>query len=190
MGKYDPLREYLAGRSGREFRMTFGDIERLVGGLPSSARDYRAWWANDSKVEAQAWRAAGWHVQSVNLAGETVVFVRTSGHGAAVGSRPSAHKRLEMTEPSPPPDVESELPTRARQPQQPAPQDGGRRTQISQRADIPAPDATNTAHAAVLLIGCVRTKRPAAATAAELFEARCSMDGAAMPLGAGCRGTS
>jgi hypothetical protein len=168
MGKYDPLREYLAGRSGHEFRMTFGDIERLVGDLPSSARDYRAWWANDSKVEAQAWRAAGWHVQSVNLAGETVIFVRTSGHGAAVGSRPSAHKRLEMTEPSPPPGVERGLP-RARPPQQSAPQEGGGEAQISRRADIPAPGATHTAQAAVLLIGCVHTKRPAAAAAAELF---------------------
>ena len=62
MGKYDLLRDYLAGRrDGRlELTMTFGEVEDLVGPLPTSARVHRASWANDSKVDAQAWRAAGW----------------------------------------------------------------------------------------------------------------------------------
>jgi hypothetical protein len=77
VGKYDPLRDYLASRHADEVRMDFADIEELVGPLPASARIHRAWWANDSKSEAQAWRAAGWHVSSVNQAAERVTFARS-----------------------------------------------------------------------------------------------------------------
>jgi hypothetical protein len=38
MGKYDPLRDYLAGRLVDEVKMSFADIEKLVGPLPASAR--------------------------------------------------------------------------------------------------------------------------------------------------------
>ncbi|WP_116041532.1 DUF7662 domain-containing protein [Amycolatopsis palatopharyngis] len=78
MGKYDPLRDHLAARRDdvAEMRMTFTEIEQLVGALPAEARSHRAWWANDSKIEARAWRAAGWHVEMVDQAGEQVVFSR------------------------------------------------------------------------------------------------------------------
>jgi hypothetical protein len=75
MSKYAPLREHLASLVGRaEVRLTFGDVERLVGALPTSARNYRVWWSNDSKVEAVAWREAGWHVADINLVEEWVRF--------------------------------------------------------------------------------------------------------------------
>jgi uncharacterized protein DUF6884 len=168
MGKYDPLRDYLAGRSGDEVRMTFSDVECLVGRLPASARDYRAWWANDSKVEAQAWRAAGWHVQSVNLAGETVVFAPSGGHGTPPGTRPSARERIEGAGPGRLPQVDHELSNRPRS-LQPALHKRERQTQSSQWTDIPPPGSAHTAQAAVVLVGCVRSKRPAAAAAADLF---------------------
>jgi hypothetical protein len=76
VGKYDPLRDYLAEQGGNEVQMTFAEVERLVGTLPDSARTHRAWWANDSKVEALAWRTAGWRVHAVNQAAEFVVFAR------------------------------------------------------------------------------------------------------------------
>ena len=87
MGRYDALRDYLASQAGDEVRMTFSEVEELVGGLPDSARVHRAWWANDSKVEALAWRAAGWRVESVNQVAELVVFAR----GVAGGRLPGAH---------------------------------------------------------------------------------------------------
>jgi hypothetical protein len=87
VGKYDPLRDYLASRSGSEVRMTFAEVEQLVGPLPDSAHNYRAWWANDNKVEALAWRAAGWRVESVNQASGHVVFAR----GATGGASRSGH---------------------------------------------------------------------------------------------------
>ena len=77
MGKYEPLRDYLSSRSGDEEAMTFGQLERLVGPLPDSAREHRAWWGNDDyKSQSQAWRAAGWHVASVNQPSGQVVFAR------------------------------------------------------------------------------------------------------------------
>jgi serine/threonine protein kinase len=90
MGKYDPLRDYLAARIGSEVRMAFGDIEKLVGKLPASARKHRAWWANDSKVEAKAWRAAGWRVQSVHQTAEVVVFVRGAADRAWAPNGPTS----------------------------------------------------------------------------------------------------
>jgi hypothetical protein len=83
MGKYDPLRDYLASRDEalRELEMSFAETEKLVGKLPRSARMYRAWWANsnDARAEAQAWRSAGWHVRSVDLSAERVTFARYQG---------------------------------------------------------------------------------------------------------------
>lgn len=77
MGKYEPLRDYLSSRSSDEEAMTFGQLERLVGPLPHSAREHRAWWGNDDyKSQSQAWRAAGWHVASVNQSSGQVVFAR------------------------------------------------------------------------------------------------------------------
>ena len=67
--------------------MTFAEVEQLVGPLPDSARNHRAWWGNDSKVEALACRAAGWHVESVNQSSGQVVFAR----GATGGTSRSGH---------------------------------------------------------------------------------------------------
>jgi hypothetical protein len=87
MVKYEPLREYLSGRPGDEEPMTFGQMEQLVGPLPDSARKHRAWWANDNKSQALAWRAAGWHVASVNQASGQVVFARGVKGGASSGTQ-------------------------------------------------------------------------------------------------------
>jgi Holliday junction resolvase-like predicted endonuclease len=70
--------------------MTFDDVGALVGGLPESARVHRVWWSNDSKSEALAWRAAGWHVEMVNLGSGHVSFARGAVGGSyAARSRPT-----------------------------------------------------------------------------------------------------
>ena len=74
MSKYDPLRDYLASLDQTCLTMSFGRVEELVGPLPESARKHRSWWANDSKVEARAWREAGWHVESVDQQRECVTL--------------------------------------------------------------------------------------------------------------------
>ena len=75
MGKYDRLRDYLAGQAGTDIaEMTFSEVEGFVGQLPSSARLHRSWWVN--RADALAGGAAGWHVQSVQMASEQIVFAR------------------------------------------------------------------------------------------------------------------
>lgn len=80
MAKYDALRDHLAAvpATTRVITMSFSEVDRVVGGLPPSARRLRQWWANDSKIEARAWRAAGWHVdaEGVDFNAETVRFAR------------------------------------------------------------------------------------------------------------------
>jgi hypothetical protein len=93
MAKYDPLRDHLAGRAGTEVRMSFDEVEELVGLLPPSARTHRAWWANDSKVEALAWRAAGWRVESVDQSRGMVLFVRSTDNGPPRNARTTTSVR-------------------------------------------------------------------------------------------------
>lgn len=80
MGKYDALAEHLSRIPPDELTVTFSfaDIDRIVGGLPPSAYRIRQWWANDSKVEARAWRSAGWHVDAggIDLNAQKVRFAR------------------------------------------------------------------------------------------------------------------
>lgn len=100
MAKYEPLQRHLATRPEQTARlaMTFDEVEALVGTLPPSARAHRAWWANDSKVQAQAWRAAGWRVHSVDQQAGRVVFTRSTG----AGTYPIARKpRLRPPVPAP-----------------------------------------------------------------------------------------
>jgi hypothetical protein len=100
MGKYDALADYLREVPSEEqaVTLTFSEVDRIVGGLPPSAYRIRQWWANDSKVEARAWRAAGWHVDAdgVDFNGQKVRFARgkvggtrARRLGARMTSRPS-----------------------------------------------------------------------------------------------------
>lgn len=79
MGKYDPLRQYLAVQAGAELGMSFSDIEELVGPLPATARQGRTWWTTDSQPQARAWHAAGWRVLFVDQTAERVTFAGGAG---------------------------------------------------------------------------------------------------------------
>lgn len=81
MGKYDPLRYFLASQPAdrRELTMSFSDIENLVGRLPRYARSRQAWWANSDASDAGlALREAGWQVASADQPAEQVVFARAA----------------------------------------------------------------------------------------------------------------
>lgn len=89
MSRYDPLRRYLAGlpKDQTEVRLSFRDIERIVGSLPPSARNYRPWWGNSQAMsQAASWQQAGFVVDEVNLTAEQVVFVRGRAQRRAPGS--------------------------------------------------------------------------------------------------------
>ena len=84
MAKYDPLKAELARRGSPRITMTFAEIEALVGGLPRSAYDHQAWWANHlgpANVQARAWMGAGYRVESFNTTTGLVVFSAAAGEG-------------------------------------------------------------------------------------------------------------
>lgn len=69
MSKYHPLRDHLRRAGPAAVEMGFDEIDQLVGGLPSSARHHRAWWANESDgahVQARAWLDSGRRVEVVD----------------------------------------------------------------------------------------------------------------------------
>ena len=77
MAKYDPLRAYLDTEADPAVTLDFEEVANLVSGLPPSAFNYRAWWANDAyHVQAAAWGAAGWSVDFVDLTKCVVRFRR------------------------------------------------------------------------------------------------------------------
>jgi hypothetical protein len=79
-GQYAKLYHKLRSLRGNQWAASFGQIEEVLGrSLPKSSRLYRAWWGNDTKgshTHANSWLLAGWETSQVNLAGETLVFVR------------------------------------------------------------------------------------------------------------------
>ncbi len=89
MGKYEPLPQFLSSKPGDEHRMSFDQIERVLGfKLPKSAYKHEAWWSNNSTghSHSQSWLSSGWRTQNVDLAGRKVTFLRAS-------SRPAGSKR-------------------------------------------------------------------------------------------------
>jgi hypothetical protein len=79
--RYDGLRTYLSGRSEPQIRLSFSEIERIIGQpLPSSARRHRAWWANErsgSHVHARSRHEANppRRTAKVDLNAESADFV-------------------------------------------------------------------------------------------------------------------
>jgi CBS domain-containing protein len=68
--------------SRRRITLTFSEIERMIGDeLPTSAREYRAWWSNDSSRQPQAdqWLSAGWRTDEVDFERQFVSFSRIQG---------------------------------------------------------------------------------------------------------------
>jgi hypothetical protein len=83
VSKYTAIRDFLAC-SGREtVTVSFDELGAMVsGGLPRSAFEYDAWWRDasldSSHVQSvSGWLAAGYRVESVNLASKRVTFRRT-----------------------------------------------------------------------------------------------------------------
>ena len=81
MQKYAPLRRWLEARADPQVRLSFAEIEAILGfALPRSARLHRPWWANSfgAHVQAAAWLDAGWQTAQVDLEAQTLLFVRAA----------------------------------------------------------------------------------------------------------------
>jgi hypothetical protein len=82
--KYAELRSYLRAQRQLRIRLSFADVARRAGvKLPASAYDHAAWWANDSTshVQAKAWLEAGYKTENVDVAAQTVEFVKADRPG-------------------------------------------------------------------------------------------------------------
>lgn len=113
-GKYEPLASHLSALPTQQtvVELTFAEVDRIVGGLPPSARTLRPWWANSSHGQALAWRSAGWHVDTVDFANRRVRFAR----GRVGGTRAD---RLNESRPETPPSTSSEHPSVSPRPADP-----------------------------------------------------------------------
>jgi hypothetical protein len=75
--RYLPLTQYLNRAEEKVIRLTFDEIERILGrALPSSARSHRAWWSNSGHAQARAWTTAGFVVRQPELQNGIVQFVK------------------------------------------------------------------------------------------------------------------
>ena len=87
--KYDPLHNYLVNLPERSVRMTFSQIERILGfELPSSARRYNAWWANQrdgNHSHARSWLDAHYETQWLDLNSQAVTFTSPRLDSSAKG---------------------------------------------------------------------------------------------------------
>ncbi len=111
MPNYDRLHDYLLNAPPHvtSMKLSFTELEQIVQGpLPSSARRYPAWWANDpSHSHAQRWLRAGWRVGHGEIPAEVVEFVRSPpGPALAVeqirsSTRPAASGAIPETLASP-----------------------------------------------------------------------------------------
>ena len=119
MSKYAPLSEALSRTTRDKKRITFAEIERILGApLPPTARRDNAWWANNATGHSQAkgWLGAGFRTSEVNLEGETVTFVRDKHEqplrhpliGCMKGTVIVA-EGVDLTEPALPPEEWTEL---------------------------------------------------------------------------------
>jgi len=80
MSIYEPLEKFLLSSGQDYIRMTFSEIERILGfSLPKSAYIYNAWWANGGHTQAYAWLDAGYKVERANPIEQNVRFYKSTG---------------------------------------------------------------------------------------------------------------
>jgi hypothetical protein len=58
---YEPLQRRLSIERGGAVRLTFAEIEQILGRkLPASAHKFSAWWSNESSMKVGHTQAKGW----------------------------------------------------------------------------------------------------------------------------------
>ena len=90
--KYEPLTEFLCRQSRDVVRMSFDEIERVIGArLPPSAMQHRAWWSNnpENNVMTKAWKDAGFESEDVDMRGRRVAFRRVRSETSGDAGAPS-----------------------------------------------------------------------------------------------------
>jgi hypothetical protein len=81
MSIYNPIHDRLQRSNAASLKLSFVEIEHLIGRpLPQSAYDRAEWWSNEDlgttkHVQCRAWQTAGYNAE-VNLGDRTVTFWR------------------------------------------------------------------------------------------------------------------
>ena len=82
MSKYQKLSEHLkhlASKGHRHWKVSFQEIEKILGfQLPKSAREYQAWWANQTgngHSQTTGWKSVKWRTEDLDIQGQRVTFV-------------------------------------------------------------------------------------------------------------------
>jgi hypothetical protein len=99
MSKYDSLGHFLADNEFNEVRMTFEDIEKVLGfELPERSQHIRAWWSNNpsNNVMTKAWLAAGYKTEQVDIEGRKLVFRRIRPRAAKASDKPPTPEGKEL----------------------------------------------------------------------------------------------
>jgi hypothetical protein len=100
--KYEPLTEFLRRQPGSVVRMSFDEIERVIGAkLPPSATHHRAWWSNngENNVMTKAWKDAGFESEDVDMKGRRVAFRRMPSEASRDIGAPSVDATTEDRHP-------------------------------------------------------------------------------------------
>jgi len=92
MPHWSALTEYLAA-SANTCRLTWGELTGIVGELPPSASNHRAWWSGD-RTQVRVWRSAGFRLAAVSL-GDEVTFVREGSPAQAPSVPPPVDIKVE-----------------------------------------------------------------------------------------------
>ena len=92
MTKYAALEAYLRESGQDAVPMTFADIARVIGAdLPPSAFKHRPWWSNNPSNSSitRSWLEAGYRTENVDMASETLVFVKAAQYPPPPAAAPS-----------------------------------------------------------------------------------------------------
>jgi hypothetical protein len=76
MSKYQPLTAFLKQAKGRNLRLSFDEIEGILGFSLPASKQYAAWWSNSAtnNTMTNAWLSAGYKTEQVDVSGEHVTF--------------------------------------------------------------------------------------------------------------------
>lgn len=102
MADWSLLRDALS-RAGDSVRYTWDELDALVGGLPASATNHRAWWSGD-RPHVNAWRSARFTLANLDP-GREVTFRRTTSQSSSPDPGPA------MATPEAPPVANPNAPT-------------------------------------------------------------------------------
>lgn len=88
MSKYEPLTAFLKSASPRSMRLSFQEIEGVLGFLLPSSKQYPAWWSNSAtnNTMTKAWLNAGYRTEQVDVAEGKVTFHAETGTDQAVAT--------------------------------------------------------------------------------------------------------